>query len=263
MQVVWACRLSARWHHGLLPLSARSVDCRPKEEGCPKAPKGFAHPNPSIAEQPARRSSRPYPHLDTAVANASAFTPATRANAESGVHLRAIRLLPAGTTLYRIGSSTRHGEPVPDDRQFSSPWWMRRHELERILAKGLQDTAWAGRVLLAIAEAWGTRCDLQVTATTAVDLYAWIGEGKAIDAEGHAVKDDHPAAFWFPEKDLLQLFVPGLALCADGQPPLWQTAFSARSIEPWLPIGTQRNLATGRAHVARAASRQALPPGRR
>jgi hypothetical protein len=201
--------------------------------------------------------------LDASVANASDFTPSARADAEKGMRLLAIRLLPAGTTLYRIGSTTRNGKPVPDDRQFSSPWWMRRHELDRILAKGLQDTAWAARVQLAIAEAWGTCCDLQVTATTRVDLYAWIGEGKALRADGVAVPDDDAAVMWFPEKDLLQLYLPGLGSCPDGQTPRWRTALGDRSLEPWLPIGHQRNLATGRPFVDRAASRQALPAGRR
>ena len=149
------------------------------------------------------------------------------------------------------------------DANFASPWWMRKSEFERILAKGLQDTAWAARVLPAIATAWGTECDLQVSVETTVDLYAWIGDGKAIDYGGRAVRDSDSAAYWFPEKDLLQLYIPGLKESHQGHSRLWEFAFTARSIEPWLPIGTQKNLATGKSFVASADSQTILPPGKR
>jgi hypothetical protein len=212
---------------------------------------------------PGTPQQQPFSELESNVVNASAFTPSTRAKAGEGVRLIAIRLLPTGTVLYRIGSTKKFGAPLPVDSNFESPWWMRKNEFDRILAKGLQDTSWAARVLPAIATAWGTECDLQVAVTTEVDLYAWVGEGKAIDYAGMAVSDSNPGAYWFPEKDLLQLYIPGLKELPGGRANLWQSAFGARSVDPWLPIGSQRNVATGKPFVPRAESSTVLPPGKR
>ena len=212
---------------------------------------------------PVATQHQPFSELESNVVNAVAFTTNARAKAEDGVRLIAIRLLPAGTVLYRIGSTKKFGTTLPVDSNFESPWWMRKNEFDRILTKGLQDTAWAARVLPAIATAWGTECDLQVCVKTEVDLYAWIGEGKAIDYGGSAVSDADDAAYWFPEKDLLQLYIPGLKELPRGRTKLWQSVFGARSIDPWLPIGTQKNLATDKSYVPRAQSSIVLPPGRR
>lgn len=210
-----------------------------------------------------RAAGQPFSELERRVANAAAFTLKTKARAEQGARLMAIQLLPAGTTLYRIGSTLNKGKRVPPSAQFSSPWWMRRAEFDRILGKGQQDTSWSARVLLAIASAWGSECDLQVSATTTVDLYAWIGKGKAIDVHGTAVPDDDPAAHWVPEPDLLQLYVPGLGEPTSDHHRLFHQVLGQRSLEPWLPIGAQTHLPSGKPFVPAKDGPKVLPPGRR
>ena len=243
------------------PLQAGDADPINSRSACvagfPLGPFGL---NPAMSAESAFRlhSGDQFSELDSNVVNTFGFTPHAKADAQKGVKLVAIRLLPAGTVLYRIGSTMSGKNSLPTDQNFASSWWMRKHEFDRILAKGLQDTAWAARVLLAIAEVFGSKCDLQVCAETTVDLYAWIGEGKAIDRNGTAVSDLDTTAYWFPEKDLLQLYIPGLKEPHRGHSMLWKRAFTGRTTEPWLHIGTQKNLITSKSFVARADSKTIL-----
>jgi hypothetical protein len=187
--------------------------------------------------------------------NAAFFDASARRDAERGATVLAVQRLPAGSTLYRIGNSAaRHA-----DDNFSSAWWLRLQELELILRKGQRDTAWAGRVMLAIAEAFGSRCDLQISVQTTCDLDAWLGAGKALSKHGQALPHDDPNAYWWPEPGLTQLYVPGLRQVLPGHSSaLWRSAFSARQRDPWLPIGQQTNLSTGQPY-----SNTRLPAGRR
>ncbi|HZW19951.1 hypothetical protein [Noviherbaspirillum sp.] len=212
--------------------------------------------------------------LDPAVINSAYFTADARYWFEKGATPRGILLMEAGTTIYRMGSSSyaapdnsgnKSLEQKANDREMqwietncSSPWWMRRAELDRILAKGQQDTAWAGRVMAAIAEVWGSLCDLQIRAATTCDLYVWIGEPKSIDVKGNAVRDDDHAAYWIPEKDLMQLYIPGLY-----GTQLWRHVFQDISATPWLWPGVQANLATGKKYSPASDKKTSLPAGKR
>lgn len=183
------------------------------------------------------------------------FDASARRDAERGASVLAVHRLPAGSTLYRIGNSAaRH-----DDDNYSAAWWLRPLELQQILRKGQRDTAWAGRVMLAIAEAFGSRCDLQISVQTTCELDAWLGAGKALSKDGQAMAHDDPNAYWVPEAGLMQLYVPGLRQRLPGQSSaLWRSAFSARQRNPWLAIGQQTNLATKQPY-----SNSPLQPGLR
>ncbi len=187
--------------------------------------------------------------------NARFFDPAALSDARRGAESLALYRLPAGTTLYRIGNSgARHG-----NHNFSAPWWLRPQDLQQILRKGQRDTAWAARVMLAIAQAFGSRCDLQVSVQTTCELQAWRGVGRALSVQGRAVAQDDVDAYWIPEPGLPQLYIPGLRRVLPGaSSELWSRVFGARQITDWLPIGAQANLATGRPY-----SSTPLPPGRR
>jgi hypothetical protein len=192
---------------------------------------------------------------DDAPVNARFFDAAARDDARRGAESLALLRLPAGSTLYRIGNSgARHRND-----NFGAPWWLRPQELQQILRKGQRDTAWAARVMLAIAEAFGSRCDWQVSVQTRCELQGWLGVGKALSVQGRAVMPDDADAYWIPEPGLLQLYIPGLRrVLPGGSSALWTHAFGARQIVDWLPIGTQANLATGRPY-----SGSPLPAGRR
>jgi hypothetical protein len=230
--------------------------------GCTRLP-GVAEHAPGVVGANVGDGLPGAPGFDPEVINSSAFTPRTREKAEQGARNLAIRFLPAGTTLYRIGSTRRFGEAIPAHANFESPWWMQENDFHRILNAGFQDTSWAARIFPAIASAWGTECDLQVSVKTRFDLCAWIGAGKAIDFEGQAVNDSDPAGYWFPDEGLRQLYIPGLREPCHGHPGLWRYAFTNRSTEPWLPIGAQNNLVTGKSYIPRADGQTVLPTGRR
>lgn len=207
---------------------------------------------------PARSLAPDHAALDLDVINAIYCNSAARWNMERGATPRAIERLPAGSSLYRIGSTKAHQKELPVQANYTSPWWFRRQELERILAKGQQDTSWAARVMAAIAKAWGSECDLQVSVTTACELYAWYGEPKAIDERGNSVDASDPGAYWIPDKDLMQFYIPGLP-----GTELWRHVFSEPCAIPWLWPGTQVNLVTGRPYTPARDKESTMPPGQR
>ncbi len=193
----------------------------------------------------------PHPQaLPQGVANAADFTDAAAREAQRGLVIGGRTLLKAGTELYRVG----HSEGAPN---YGSAWWMQRAELDRILHKGQRDTGWAARVMLAIAKAWGSDCRRQLYVKTVCDLYAWHGPGRPITARGDPTTVHDPAAHWFPEDGLAQLYIPGLTRSTGGE-PLWRRVFSQCDSVPFLFAGTQTNLATGQAF-----SGIPLPSGRR
>jgi hypothetical protein len=185
--------------------------------------------------------------------NATFFDASARRDAERGISVLAVCRLPPGSMLYRIGNSAaRH-----DDDNYSAAWWLRPAELQQILRKGQRDTAWAGRVMLAIAGVFGSKCDRQISVRTTCELYAWLGAGKALSESGRALSHDDPNAYWVPEPGLMQLYVPGLRQRLPGHSStLWRSAFSAPHWVPWLPIGQQTNLVTQQAY-----SNTPLSPG--
>ena len=263
----------------LLPLSSAD-NGRPSRVSSPlslQTPYRISRPDTLVQAsdaQPGAVSASRYAELDAAVINASYFDDAAHAEVGRGATPMAIVLLQAGTPLYRIGSTKelprgspkiiddgereKHLVDKPLEANYTSPWWLRRQELDRILAKGQQDTSWAGRVMGAIARVWGSKCDLQISVTTSCALYAWVSEPKVINVLGNSVSDTAPDAYWIPEKDLMQLYIPGI-----GHTQLWRHVFTEVSATPWLWAGTQVNLATGQPFSPAVNKEKTMPPGKR
>lgn len=191
------------------------------------------------------------PDLPPVPANAAAAGEASRRAASRGLQVQALRTLPVGTRLYRVGDLAR-------GPNYGSPWWMEKSALDRIMGKGQRDPAWAARVLLAIADAWGSDCGLQLSAQTEAPLLAWSGEGRTITRDGKATSAGDPQGYWFPEAGIVQFYIPGLA---DGEAgcPLWQRVLGQRAAVPFLVAGNQASLNSGRPFQPAGA----LPPGLR
>lgn len=185
-------------------------------------------------------------------ANARWVNEATRAEADKGLRAHDTPvLLPVGTRLYRVGD-------LRSGANYGSPWWMERRALDAIFGKFQRDPAWAARVLLAIAEEFGSDCGLQLSVVTEAPLLAWAGEGRPLTLAGQAVTAQDPTAHWFPEAGIRQLYLPGLRSADDGC-PLWQRVFGQRADVPFLVAGNQASLNTGKAF----RPSNELPPGRR
>lgn len=202
--------------------------------------------------------------IDSSVANAEQVTPASRAEAGSGLSFNFpdTVLIPRGTVLCRIGHRVVEGIVVPDVDNFMSPWWISSSDFSKILALGQRDPSWAARVSLAIAEKWHADCQLQIRVSLAEPLYAWAGQGRAISASRspRAVPVSDPRAYWFPDASITQLYIPGLKHMSRGRAgALWFTAFQQRQSFPLLVAGAQLNLQTGQCFVGK----DALQPGRR
>lgn len=198
--------------------------------------------------------------LDPAIINAACFNGDTRNDMAKGAAAMAVVQLARGTPLYRIGSTrclVKDTPPIVDDAErekymvnmpaeynFMSPWWMRRAELDRILGLAQKDSGWAGRVMAAIASVWGSDCDRLVSMTLAEDVYAWVGRPESVTLEGVRVDRGDPQAYWVPEKDLLQLYIPHRR--HPRKPTdLWQRMFAQCELSEWLLAGHQKSLISG------------------
>lgn len=188
-----------------------------------------------------------------APANAGAVDEASRHAAGRGLQVQALRTLPVGTRLYRVGDLAK-------GPNYGSPWWMEKSALDRIMAKGQRDPAWSARVLLAISDAWGSDCGLQLSAQTEAPLQAWAGEGRILTWDGKATSAGDPLGYWFPEAGIVQLYIPGLADAQAGC-PLWQRVLGQRAAVPFLVAGNQVSLNSRRPFQAMSALKPGERPG--
>jgi hypothetical protein len=216
--------------------------------------------------------------LDSSIPNASVLM-TSRSEATKGIRQPEPVLLPCGTRVCRIGHRSltkqelRSVKPVkvyrtvrtqvPEHKNFESPWWILEPDFNRIARQHQADPAWAARVLLAIAESWGGDCALQISATLTKPLYAWRGSGHAVTLGtgrldlAHAVPVDSPDAYWIPDPDIMQLYIPGLkSPSARGSINFAATVLNDRAVCPLLPAGIgQIGLQTGRPFLSHKALR--------
>ncbi|MFC3174869.1 hypothetical protein ACFOD9_11475 [Novosphingobium bradum] len=168
------------------------------------------------------------------------------AEVESGIHNASDAILPAETCLYRAGHRFRldkaTGQTVPNTPEavYESPWWSTYYDFNKVTwARGGDDQAGAARSAYAIHPGWGGDCTLFASIVLTCDLSVWYGIGKAVT---EAELGSRQMSVWFPDEDILQIYIPGLHRTGNaaqaGNAKLWTTQRSVFNVGGAFSNGT-------------------------
>lgn len=130
-----------------------------------------------------------------------------------------INLLP-GLSLYRFANSAR------PDLYYTGAWWINYSPFQALKSYAAlrgQSLSMAARQCLAIDWGW-SNVDILVEVTMRVRLSAWSGAPKTQVMKN---KSHYSGVRWEPDRDITQIFVPGLDQPAPADPTkmIWQSAF--------------------------------------
>jgi hypothetical protein len=149
------------------------------------------------------------------------FMQSSAAKAREGLMGLTQTRLFAGLPLYRFGNSTK------PQLCFTGPWWLGFSPFEALKKYARlrdQPLTLAARQCLAIDWGW-SQVDVLVKTVLKQHLSAWAGTPKT---QVPKVGRNYGLARWEPDRDVTQLYIPGLAE-ADPQEPgrrIWQSAFA-------------------------------------
>jgi hypothetical protein len=156
-----------------------------------------------------------------------------------------------GEVLIRIGHSVnRAGEPVPDWKNLTSPWWMTSSTFREIAARsGNSGVAiqLAMRMNLALASDFGV-CDTLFWVRVKQPLRAWTGRGfPVMEDPDPAVREASGVPIgWHGGWEIAQNFIPGLCAFRDKVPvgPS-AVALAAFDVLPKMPLSEWTSLNDG------------------
>ncbi len=154
------------------------------------------------------------------------FMKSSISDARKGLLTLTKTTLSPGIVMYRFGD-TRYL-----DRLYTGPWWISFtpfEALKKYAAFRNQSLSAAARKCLAIDTEW-SNLDVLVRVVVKERLFAWAGTPRT-----QVIKKEsrYTGVRWEPDRDITQLFIPGLYQAAPNDPKhkIWQNAFMVQRRE--------------------------------